>query len=150
MEKKEKPAHYSKTPLLQLAALCPQVGEERSTLAGQLCLELRGAIALAACPGFRSVLVPAITPRMGIFDCEQLKILLPIGSLFLQGRITETGLHPGCYAGRIESRLLHVVLVLVAGNRAFAERVAIDCVEKRLFLAGLHAGFDQITHRAKT
>jgi hypothetical protein len=76
MEKQWRFARYSNTPLLQVATLGPQGGEECIALAGQLLLQLRRAIAVATSPRFRPVLVPAVPAGMRVFHRQQIKIFL--------------------------------------------------------------------------
>jgi len=81
-----------------------------------------------------------------VVHTEKLEVFFPIRSLFLQRRIAETGFHPSRDAGLVDPRLLHIVLILVAGDRTLAESLPIDGVEKRVLLFGSNASFDQIAH----
>src|SRR2546421_13125139 len=93
-----------------------QLREKRFSLSLELLFELCRAIAIAAGPRFSSVFVPAVPARVRILDREQFEILFPIRPLFFQRRIAETRFYPGCEAILIHARLLHIVLILVAGD----------------------------------
>src|ERR1044072_6945116 len=83
---------------------------------------------------------------MSVLHAEEVEILLPKRPLLVERRIAETGLHPGRNASGIDARLLHVVLVFVARDRAFPERVIIDRLEQRLLLSRFYTDFDEVTH----
>ena len=104
------------------------------------------AIARAAGPCFRAVLVPAITTRVRIFHTKQFKVFLPIRPFVFERWIAKTRLHPGHDAGVVHARLLHVLLIFIAGDGTLAERLLIDRAEERFLLAGSNAGFDEIAH----
>ena len=79
---------------------------------GQFFFEPFRAIAIAARPGLGPVFVTTIAPRMRVFHRQEIKIFFPIGTLFLQWRITKTSFHPMRLALGIHARHLHVVQVL--------------------------------------
>jgi hypothetical protein len=93
--------------------------------------------------------VPAIAARVRVLHREQLEIFFPIRPLFVQRRVAKTRFHPGGDARLIDARLPHIVLILIAGDGAFAERVVIDRLKQRFFLAGFYLGFDEIPHRER-
>ena len=139
--------HYSTTPSLHLpVAHGPETSEERFALALELLLQLHGTIAIAAGPRLRSVFVPAVPPGMRVFHREKLEVFLPIGPLFLQRRIAKTRFNPARNPRGVDPRLLHIVLVFVTCDGALTERLVVDGEEKRILLAGLHAGFNEVAH----
>ena len=83
---------------------------------------------------------------MRVLHRQEFKIFLPIRPLFFQGRIAETGFRPSGDAGGVDPRRVHVVLVLVAGDRTFAECGAVDCLKQRLFMSWFDAGFNEVAH----
>jgi len=91
----------------------------------------------------------AVPARVRVLDRKQLEIFLPVGSLFLQRRIAEAGLDPARLALSRDARLLHVVQILIAGNRAFPKRAVRDRTEQSRLAPRLESRFHQITHRLK-
>jgi hypothetical protein len=123
-----------------------QLRQERFTVTLQFLFQAFCAIARAAGPCFRAVLVPAITTRMRIFHTKQFKVFLPIRPFFFERWIAKTRLHPGRDAGVVHARLLHVLLIFIAGYGTLSERLLIDRAEERFLLARSNAGFDEIAH----
>ena len=95
-------------------------------MGAQFLFQLLCAIAIAARPRLGAVFVPAIPARMGVLYTDQIEIFFPICPLFRQWRIAKAGLDPGGGAVPIHPRLVHIVNVLVAGDRIFSERAVID------------------------
>ena len=88
----------------------------------------------------------ASPPRVRILHAEQVEIFFPIRPLFRQRRITKTGLDPLRHALFVYARLLHVVEVFGAGDRALPERFVFDRTDKCAFLSQFYQGFHEITH----
>ena len=103
-----------------LSAGSLQVFQKRNPFTCERCFQLLRAVAVGAGPRLSAVLVPTIAPRVGIFDVDELEVLLPVRPLLLEGLRTEADFHPLCASIGEESRLLHVVQVLVAGDGARA------------------------------
>src|SRR2546427_6468714 len=78
-----------------LSILPAQFPQKRLALCAQPFLKLGRAVAVAARPRLGAIFVPAITPRMSVFDAEQIEILLPVRAFFGQRRIAETAFNPG-------------------------------------------------------
>jgi hypothetical protein len=109
-------------------------------------LELFRAIAIAAGPRLDPVFVATIPTGMGVFDAEQMEIFLPIRAFLSERRIAKAALDPGRHAVFTYPRLIHVVQILVAGDRALAERSTFNCAEEITFLSSLQLGFYPIAH----
>ncbi len=75
-----------------------------------------GAIAIAACPGFQTVLVTAPAPIMRVLNSRQVEILLPIGSLFQQGSGTIADFDPPSGVVGAKSGIFHIVQVFAFGD----------------------------------
>jgi len=84
---------------------------------------------------------------MRILNAQELKILLPVGPLFLQRWIAEAALDPRGHADFIQARLLHVVQIFTAGDRAATECPFINGVKKGGLFARFDLRFDEKTHR---
>ena len=80
------------------------------------------AIAIAACPRLSAVFVTAILPVVRVLDAQELKVFLPIRSLFLQRSGAVADLHPMRDAVPANARLLRVVQVFLARDRTLSER----------------------------
>jgi hypothetical protein len=132
---------------LEIALACPKPFQKRLALVAQFGFELFGAIAIATCPRFGSIFVPAIPTRMGVFDAYHLEVLLPIRPLLGQRRIAKTSFNPGGDALVVHSGFLHVVNVLVSGNGTLAERFTFDRMKKRQSFSALCPGFNKVTHK---
>ena len=115
-------------------------------MSSQFFLELLRAITLAAGPRFCSIFVTAIAARVRILHAEQVEIFFPIRPLFRERRITKTGLDPSRHALFVYARLLHVIEVFVAGDRALPERFIFDRTDKCAFLSRFYLGFYEIAH----
>jgi hypothetical protein len=93
--------------------------------------------------------VSAIPPGVRILNLEKVEVFLPIGTLFLQRGRAETGFNPGRGSTLIYARLLHVVEIFIAGDRATAESFLRNRIQKRRFLSFLDPCLNQITHGQK-
>jgi hypothetical protein len=133
-------------PLQRLLILSAKFFEEGRVLGCQCFLELLGAIAVAACPCFRSVFVAAIAPRVGVLDAQQIKIFFPVRSFFFQRWVAETCFNPGGDAVRVDTRLLHVVQIFIARDGTAAEGALVNRLHEPGSLAGFQLRFDEIAH----
>ena len=120
--------------------------EKRPPRLIQLFLELPRTIAFTARPRFASIQVAAVSARVCILDAQQVKVILPIRPLFFEWTPTEADLHPA--RGPIASHtcLLHVMQVLIAGDRTFAESAALNGLEQGFLPTRFHSCFNQVTH----
>ena len=84
--------------------------------------------------------MPAILPNVRVFDAQKVKIFFPIRSFFRQRRFAEAGLNPGRNPVRIYPRLVHIIHVLVAGDRSLAKASIVDRIEQRLGFAEFYPG----------
>ena len=114
----------------------------------ELRLELFRAVAVAARPRLRFVLMPAIAAGMSVLHLKQIEVFFPIGTFFRQGSGAKANLDPARGAVRGQARLLHVVLVLVTRDRSAAKSTAPHRLKEGIFPPRLDSGFDQITHPA--
>jgi hypothetical protein len=80
--------------------------------------------------------MPAILPGMGVLNAEQIEILFPVGAFFGQRRIAKTAFHPRGNAVLIDVRVIHIVQILVPGNRSAAECFLVDCADEITLFAG--------------
>ena len=112
---------------------------ERLPLFTEPALEPFRAIAVAARPGLRAVLVTALAPGVRILDGVELEKFLPVGPLFLQRCGTEAGLDPFDPAVGKLARVRHVVQILVAGDRAGPQRSIVNRAPQRAPLAVLQS-----------
>src|SRR5262245_54005611 len=103
------------------------------SLACQPTFERLGAIAVTAGPRLGAVLVPAVSSRMSVLHVEQVEIFLPVRSLLRERGGAKTHLDPARRAVRGQSRLIHVVQILISGNRTAPERAGAHRLEQRLF-----------------
>jgi hypothetical protein len=85
---------------------------------------------------------------MSVLHAQELKIFLPIRPFLRERRIAETRFHPGRYPGWIDPSLLHIVLIFVARDGAFPERLLMDGAQKRFFRARLDSSFNEIAHKS--
>lgn len=95
-------------------------GEKIFAARRQLRFELLRAVAIAARPRLRPILVPAIPPRMRILHIHELEEFFPIRPLLIERRIAKADFHPLGEPIRGEARLPHVVQIFVAGDRSAA------------------------------
>ena len=84
---------------------------------------------------------------MRVLNAQELKILLPVRPLFLQRRIAEAALDPRGHAAVIQARLLHVVQIFTAGDRAATKCPFINGTKKGGFLARFDLRPYEIAHR---
>ncbi len=94
--------------------------EKRLPCARKLLLQLPRAIAVAAGPRLGAVLMAAIPPGVRVFYAQELEVFLPVWPLLRQRRITKTDFHPAHRAVAPEPRLLHIVQIFFASDRAAA------------------------------
>jgi len=98
----------------------------------------------AAAPDFVPVAATAASVR--ILNLDQIEIFFPIRTFLIERRIAVTDFDP-LHASIVKlPSLIHVSLVLVAGNRSTSERAIFDCALKRLFLAFFDSRCDEIPH----
>ena len=90
--------------------------------------------------------MPAILPVVRVFDLQQLKILFPIRTFFLERRGAIARLHPVRDAIFTDPRLFHVIDIFVTGNGAPTQRAVPNGLPQSLFPTGFYPCFDQITH----
>ena len=83
---------------------------------------------------------------MGVLDLHQLEVLFPVGLLLVERLPAEADLHPAHRAVLELPRLGHVPQVLVARDRAAAERALLDGAQEGRLLAGTDAGGDEVSH----
>jgi hypothetical protein len=93
--------------------------------------------------------VTAIPPRVRVFHREQVEKLFPVRTLLRERRAPKTGLDPVRHAILGHARLLHVVEVLVARDRAAPKFSVFNGLEQRAHAAGFHTRFDQATHEGR-
>src|ERR1700686_1287126 len=82
----------------------------------QFCFEARRAVAISAGPGLGAVLVAAFAPVVGVLHLHQLKILLPVRTLFLQRCGAITDFDPAHRLVGTSPSLIHVPQVFAPGN----------------------------------
>jgi hypothetical protein len=115
----------------------------------QTFFESLGAVAIRARPRFGAVLVPAIFAVVRVLDAQQFKKFFPVRPFLRQWCVAKAGLDPVCDAIRADPRVLQIVNVFIAGNRALAERAIGDGLPQIFFASLFHAGFNEITHGLK-
>lgn len=115
----------------------PQGCEKRGARLLQLRLQLLRAIAVAARPWLRAILVAAVTAGMSIFHAQQVEVLLPIRPLLLQRCAAKTHFHPLRRVIAGQPGLLHVTDVFVACYRSLAQRAKVDRAQQPPGVAGL-------------
>ena len=118
-------------------------------MAAKFLLELIRAIAIAAGPRFGAVFVTTIPARVRVLNAEKIEIFFPIPALFRQRGIAKTGFNPSHDAVGIQARLAHVMNVLVACYRTFAECLVVDRLQQRLRFPGSYFRFNKIAHGAR-
>jgi len=91
-------------------------------------------------------MVTASPTIMGILHPDQVKILLPIRTLFLERRRAIANLHPARGLIGKKPRIIHVAKVLSLRYRAFTQCATVDSFQKRTFAARFHACLDVISH----
>src|SRR6266480_7610796 len=82
---------------------------KRFARAGESRFEPFRTITTAACPGLGPVFVTTITTRMSVLYRQEIKIFLPIRTLFFQWRVAKASLHPMRLALGIHACHLHIV-----------------------------------------
>jgi len=125
-----------------LAKLC----QKGFALAAKFLLELLRAIAIAAGPRFGAIFVTTIPARVRVLNAEKIEIFFPIRAFFRERGIAKTGFNPDRNAAGIQSRLGHVMNVLVACDRTFAQCLVVDRLQQRVRFTGSYSCFNQITH----
>ena len=95
----------------------------------QLLLQTAGAIAVAASPWFRAVLVAAAATVVRVLHPCQIEILLPVWTFFLKRRGTIADLDPSNRFARAKSGILHVSDVFAFGNGAFTQGLVVDSLQ---------------------
>jgi hypothetical protein len=121
------------------AQFVPERLEKRLSCRLQLSLQAFCAIAVAASPGFGTILIAAAPPVVRILDPGQFEISLPIGSLFLQRSRTVTDLDPTRRVVRTKPGVFHVPQIFTFGHRPLAQSPIVDCLEKRPLTALLYS-----------
>jgi hypothetical protein len=86
------------------------------------------AIAIAAGPWFGAIAVTAVAAIVRVLNARELKILLPITTLFVQGLVAIANLHPASGSVITQTCLLHVAKIFVARHGAASQRAAVDGV----------------------
>src|SRR6266404_7783885 len=107
------------------------------------------AMTIAAGPRFCSIFVPATTSRVRVLYAWQIEVFFPVWAFFRQRRITETGFNPRHDPGSVPTRLLHVVHVLVASDRAAAECLLVDRMDKSGLFPCFDESFYKVSHWRK-
>jgi hypothetical protein len=110
-------------------------------------LEFGGAIALTACPRLLATLIPTFGTVMRILHLHQLKIFLPIRSLFFERSCAKTYFHPPNAAVAANPRVGHIAKILISGHGTASKRLILDGAEQVSFLPRLHTSRHQITHK---
>src|SRR4029077_7669488 len=128
---------------------CAQRLQKGLTFVRQLLLKSFCAIAIAAGPRFGAVFVTTIPARVGVLSAEKIEIFFPIRTFFRERGIAKTGFNPSRNAAGIQARLAHVMNVLVACDRTFAQCPVVDRLEQRLRFPRFYSCFNQITHSTR-
>jgi len=126
-----------------------QALEKRLSTGLEAFFESVGAIAIAASPEFRAILMSAIAARVGILDTDQLKKLLPVGAFLLQRCGAVTDLNPHSRTVLLEAGMFHVVEIFITGNRSPAQRAFFDGLCKGPFASAFDPRFDKVAHSLK-
>jgi len=121
--------------------------QERLPCRFQFLLQPRRAVAIAACPGFSAILVPALPPVVRILHFGEIKVLFPVRPLFEQRSWAIAHLNPAGGFVCAQSGLFHVAQVLTLGDRSPPESLVLNCFQERLLSPRLHSRSDQISHR---
>jgi hypothetical protein len=98
-----------------------ELRQERITDRHQLSLQALRAIAGLAGPRLGSVIIPALPAIMRVLHLDQIEVLLPVGSLFLEGSRTIANLNPAGSAVLAKSGFAHVPQVLAFGYGTIAQ-----------------------------
>jgi hypothetical protein len=83
---------------------------------------------------------------MCVLNLQEIKVRLPVGTLFLKWHGAKAHFNPGADAVFRNPRLLHVVQILVTCYRPLAKTARFNCFKQCFVLAGLHFRFHQIPH----
>src|SRR6185295_3412659 len=94
----------------------------------------------------RPVLMPAILATMRILDLHEVEKLFPVRALFDEWRQAKTGFNPMSVPILGDTRVLHIVQILISSDRAFAQASIFNSLHERFLLARLYARFNQISH----
>jgi hypothetical protein len=124
----------------------PQARKEGLAGRGEVFFQFARAIAIAAGPKLRAILVPAVLSIVSVLNFYEVKIFLPIREFFVEGCGTEAGFDPlngpvGC-----ESGLGHIVEVFVSGDGPAPQAAIGDGLDQLLFTPVFQARFNQILH----
>src|SRR5262249_16837035 len=112
-------------------------------------LELFRAIATAARPRFRAIDVAAAAARMRLLDFEEVKIFLPVGSLFSEWLVAIADLDPLHPAVFELARFSHVSEVFTARNRSPAQRSIENRTGKCFRSSGFYFCGNEVAHLGK-
>src|ERR1700674_531711 len=116
----------------------------------QLLFEPRRAVAISAGPGLRTIFVTAFAPIVRILHLDQLKILLPVRTLFLQRRGAIADFDPAHGLVGTNPRLCHVAQVFPLRDRPFAQRPALNGFQQPSLATILHPRSYQVPHTLYT
>jgi hypothetical protein len=114
----------------------------------ELLFEPRCAIAIAARPGFRPILIAALAPIMRILHAHQVEIFFPIRTLFQQRYRTVANLDPPRRLVWAKPRIIHVAQVFALRDGALSESFILDGLQQIVFATGFNAGSNKITHNS--
>src|SRR5262245_21296994 len=119
---------------------------EKCAFARETSLESFRTIEVIAGPAFAAIQVPTAASSVGVLNFQQIEILFPIRTFFIERRIAVADFDPLNTAVRELTSRLHVSLVFVARNRAAPESAVFNGSIKRLLFAVPDSGCYQITH----
>jgi hypothetical protein len=105
-----------------------------------------GAIAISAGPGLGTILVAALAAVVRVLHLDQLKILLPIRSLFLERCRAIADFDPSHRLVSINPRFVHVAQVLVSSDRASAQCAALNRFLERPLATIFHPRSHEVSH----
>jgi len=105
-------------------------------------LKAFSAIAVTAGPRLGPIEVPAVMAIMRVLNLDQLEIFFPIRALLGQWAGTETDLDPAHRAVFDQTRLGHVIQILVSGNGTCAQCFHLNSLEQGRGLVGFDSGGD--------
>jgi hypothetical protein len=130
-----------------IASRCAERIQKTFARASQFLFQPRSAIAIAASPPHRAVLVAALAPVVRILHFREIKIFFPVRPFFLQRSRTVADFYPAyCLVGA-DSRRTHVAQIFSFSDRSAAETLILNCAQQVPFATGLYAGSHKITNR---